>query len=52
MRMKTPKETEVKVKVDIRPGKVTERQKRLWQSWWRCLIASVREELDSEAKRE
>jgi hypothetical protein len=40
------------VKVDIRPSKVTERQKRLWQYWWRRRIASVHEELESEAKSE
>ena len=50
--MKTTKDTEIKVKVDISPGKVTERQKRLWKSWWRLRLASVREELDNEEKSE
>jgi hypothetical protein len=48
--MKAIEKTEIKVKVDISPGKVTERQKRLWESWWRLRIASVREEMENEEK--
>jgi hypothetical protein len=40
------------ITVCIVPGKATPAMKTAWRAWWRCLIASVREESDSKAKRE
>jgi len=46
---KTVEKETIKVTVNIERQPSSERQKRLWRAWWR-LIASVREELESETK--
>ena len=44
----------VKVKIDIRPGKGTDYQRKLWVHWWRKVITDCQREFkaESEAKRE
>jgi len=41
---------QLKVIVNFQAVPATELQRRLWRAWWARLIASVREELESEAK--
>lgn len=48
LNIKTP----IKVAVYIRPGPSTPAVKTVWRAWWRRLITSVREELESEGKGE
>jgi len=40
--MKAIKDTEAKVKVDIRPGPVSPAQKTAWVRFWQKLIAEVK----------
>jgi len=40
--MKTTKNTQVRVKVNIRPGPVTLAQKTAWRKFWQKLIAEVK----------
>ena len=49
---KTVEKETIKVTVNIERRPISELQKRLWRAWWRRLIASVREELESETKSE
>jgi len=41
----------ITVIVNIRPGPVSERQKRLWRAWWMRLIAECKREPKSEAQK-
>lgn len=42
MIMKANKETEIKIKVDIKPGPVSPAQKTAWRKFWQSLIAGVK----------
>ena len=47
---KTIQKEDVKVKLVLRPGPLTPAMKMVRKVWWARLLASVREELDSEEK--
>lgn len=51
---RSPTKTEVKVKVNIKPGPSTDYQRALWRKWWRRLTGECQHELkaENEAKRE
>lgn len=40
----------VKVKIDIRPGKGTDYQRKLWVHWWRKVITDCQREFKAESE--
>ena len=49
--MKTTKETDIKVTINIRPAPVTPAVKNLYRRFWANLINQVKDELEREEQR-